>query len=138
VSWLVNVTAIPEVSDDPIHEMTVRRNPSTAASVDLRFEDVGSTHYNLYVSKTPFTSPFRVSDPSQGKIGCALAGVTSIGGGLHEVTGYDLDEGLTGDTSLLYFLVTADNGPPTEGSLGAQFIPPAAPAARTADSYCGR
>ena len=102
--------------------------------MDISFEDVGSTSYNIYVSKTPGTGPFVVSDPASGKRECGLAGITSIGGGMSQVPGYSLESGLAGDTSLLFFLVTADNGPGTEGSLGRD----SALVERTADSYCKR
>lgn len=129
-TWTIDVSPVPEVSDDPVHQLTLQRNGST---VDLRFEDTGSSRYNVYVSNAPGTSPFRVSSPADGKQDCDAA-ATSIGGGMKQVTGYDLDAGITGSTSLLFVLVTADNGPATEGALGtaSSSIP------RTADSYCAR
>jgi hypothetical protein len=45
------------------------------------------------------------------------------------VTGYDPGAGLSSSPSVLYLLVTGDNGPGTEGPLGAF---------RSADSRCNR
>jgi hypothetical protein len=44
-----------------------------------------------------------------------------------EAADVDLDAGITGDTTLLFFLVRADNGPGVEGPLGEE---------RTADAAC--
>lgn len=129
--WDVYVGPVPEVSADPIRLLTVERN---GANVDLRFEDTGSTSYNLYVSSLPATSPFKVAAAGDGKKECGLAGLVSIGGGMKQLTNYDPSAGLTGNTSILFFLVTADNGPGTEGSLGTN----SSLAERTSDSYCNR
>ena len=74
-------------------------------------------------------APFRVADPSQGKLDCLLGGVTPLAGDMNEVQGYDLEAGIAGESDILFFLVTADNGPGTEGPLGD---------GRTADARCAR
>ncbi len=122
---------VPEVSPGSVNGLRVSKG---AAGVTVRFEDVGSAHYNLYVSSHPSTAPFAVTDPQTGKRSCALAGAAPVGGGMLEVAGYDLDAGITGPKNILFFLVTADNGPQTEGSLGKS----SALIERTADSYCAR
>ena len=114
-----------------MNQLTVTK---TDANVNLQFEDTGSTRYNLYVFKTAGPGAFQVGSASSGKKDCALAGVTPIGGGLNQISGYSLDAGLTGSTNLLYFLVTADNGSPTEGPLGED----SALNAESATSYCAR
>lgn len=129
-TWTVDVVAVPEVSDESAHWTTVTKNPG--GGVDIRFESTGSSRYNLYVSNDPRTLPFKVLDPSTGRTQCHLAGVTPAGGGMNQVTGVNLDQGIAGSTDHLFFLVTADNGAGTEGPLGFT----SAGTARSADAYC--
>jgi len=128
-TWYIESTPVPEVSDDGVHQLTLRRN---GKAVDLTFEDTGSTHYDLYVSTSPVSTPFAVSDPRSGKKDCALAGVVSAGGGMLTVPAYDLSAGITGGTGVLYVLITADNGPGAEGPLGRT----SDAVDRTADARC--
>jgi hypothetical protein len=128
-TWYILATEVPEVSSDPIRELMLTKN---GANVDMTFEDVGSTRYDLYVSTAPGTSPFAVASAQSGKKDCGLAGVATAGPGLLGVTNYDLGAGITGDTGLLCVLVTADNGPGTEGTLGHA----SNGAPRTADAGC--
>jgi hypothetical protein len=86
--------------------------------VDVQITDTGATVYDLYVSTQATTSPFHVAAPQDGKRLCGLPAVA---------TGIDLDAGITGDRTALYFLATADNGPGVEGPLGS---------GRTADASC--
>lgn len=128
--WSVVVFATAEVSGEAgSPPLTVAR---AGTNVTLRFQDVAAARYNVYVSNSPTTSPFQVSDPSNGKKNCAVA-VTPAGAGSLEVADYDPEAGITGDRSLLFILVTADNGAGTEGTLGQK-----SGAVRTADSYCSR
>ena len=113
VSWAVEVTPVPEVP-----ALTASRNALDPSRVDLSFTDTGATVYDLYVSRHPATSPFQVASPAHGKRVCGLP--------LH-APGLDLETGITGETTALYFLVTADNGPGLEGPLGS---------GRTADADC--
>lgn len=122
----------PEVSppSDPAHHLVVIKNGS---GVDLQFQEVASSNYNVYVSTSPNTHPFAVASSSTGKKDCA-ATTTSIAGGMLQVTGYAVESGITATASVYYILVTADNGPATEGPLGSdsQLVE------RTADGYCNR
>ncbi len=124
--------AAPEVSppSDPAHHLVVVKNGS---GVDLQFQEVASSNYNVYVSTSPNTHPFAVASSSTGKKDCA-ATTTSIAGGMLQVTGYAVESGITATASVYYILVTADNGPATEGPLGSdsQLVE------RTADGYCNR
>lgn len=129
VSWTVQATTVPEVSDDPVHQLTLQRN---GTGVDLRFEDTGSSHYDLYVSTSPHTNPFAVASPGAGKKVCALSGLVPAGNGMLQLTGYDLSAGIAGSPQVLFVLVTADNGPSAEGSLGKT----SAGVVRTVDSAC--
>ena len=131
VTWDVQAAAIPEVSADSAPPLTVDRNGN---HVDMTFEDTGAGHYNLYVSSSPATGPFLVADPLFGKKDCALAAATALGDGRIQVLDYDLEVGIVGPTSTLYFLVTADNGPQTEGTLGRD----SSGQERSADAYCQR
>ena len=129
--WTVTVDPVPEVSGADAPQLTVRKN---AANVDLRFSDTGSAHYNLYVSTRPFTAPFEVSSPIVGKKDCNPAGIVSAGTGEKQLTGYSLEAGISGPGRVLFFMVTADNGAGTEGSLGTD----STGAERSADAYCAR
>ncbi|MGA9751673.1 MAG: hypothetical protein WBS54_07780 [Acidobacteriota bacterium] len=130
------VTIVPcaasEVSppSDPAHHLVVVKNGS---NVDLQFQDVACTHNNVYVSAGPITHPFAVASSAEGKKDCAAA-TTSIAGGMRQATGYAVEAGITTTASVYYILVTADNGPATEGPLGSdsQLVE------RTADGYCNR
>ncbi|HET9300942.1 MAG TPA: M64 family metallopeptidase [Candidatus Polarisedimenticolaceae bacterium] len=113
VSWTVNVSPVPEVAS-----VTASRNLADPSKVDVHIADTGATVYDLYVSRDPSTSPFHVAAPADGKRLCGLPA---------EAVGLDLDGGITGDRTALYFLVTADNGPGVEGPLGG---------GRTADAAC--
>jgi hypothetical protein len=99
---------------------------------DISFEDVGAAHYNLYVSTSPAGHPFKVLNASKGKYTCALAGLVSSGGRLIYQNA-EVGAGITEPASVLYFLVSADNGPGTEGLLGRDSLGQAI----TADSACG-
>jgi hypothetical protein len=124
----------PEVSDDTIHRMTTSKNANPAL-VNLRFESVGASHYQIYVSTNASTAPFRVADPAKGDTLCALSGWTGPdGSGMLTLTGVNLSGGITGPAEALFFLITADSGSGTEGPLGYA----TGPVARTADSYCNK
>jgi hypothetical protein len=69
---------------------------------------------------------------STGKHTCALTGLISSGGRLI-LQNADLSAGITGPAPVLYFFVSADNGPGTEGPLGRDSLGEAI----TADSACG-
>ena len=99
---------------------------------DIGFEDVGAARYNLYASTSPAGHPFQVLNASTGKHTCALAGLISSGGRLMYQNA-DLSAGITGPAPVLYFLVSADNGPGTEGLLGRDSLGQAI----TADTACG-
>ncbi len=130
-SWTISAAAIGEVSKSPgAPQLTVTKTGST---VTLRFQDLGTNRYNVYVSNDPTTAPFKVGDPSHGKKDCAVA-VSSAGAGLLQVTNYDPDAGITGNRSLLAILVSADNGAGTEGTLGSN----SSGGPRDADAYCSR
>jgi fibronectin type 3 domain-containing protein len=123
----------PEVSDDSAHYLKVTKE-SNPALVHVLFEDVSATNYNLYVSKTPNSHPFLVTVSNEGKKDCAVPGSTPAAGGMRELINYSLETGIAGSADILYFIVTADNGAMTEGSLGRD----SALVDRTADSYCNR
>ena len=99
---------------------------------DISFEDVGAAHYNLYVSTSPSGHPFKVLSATMGKRACSLAGLISSGGRLI-LQNADLASGITGPTTVLYFLVSADNGPGTESPLGRDALGQET----TADTACG-
>ena len=130
-SWTVDASAIPEVSGADPFRMTASPNGST---VDIIFEDTGSANYNIYVSNQPGTSPFLVSSSAGGKRICAVAKADSGNPGMLAAEGVDISSGITGNTDVLYFLVTADNGSGTEGTLGYN----SSGGTRTADAYCAR
>jgi hypothetical protein len=104
----------PEVSDDTAHWMKVTKG-ATSGRVDLEAEDVGAASLNVYVSNDPSTlAPFDVESPN-GRRDCAVA--TSAGApGMLGVSDYDPSVG--SPTGVLFLLVTADDGPTTEGTLG--------------------
>jgi hypothetical protein len=116
VQWNVEVSPVPEVSCGEIF-LDARSNGARDGSVDISFEDTGSLSYNLYVSTVPGTLPFLVASSEQGNKVCALDGLIPSGGRM-SLSGYVLEEGITGPLEALYFLVTADNGAGTEGPLG--------------------
>jgi hypothetical protein len=130
-TWVVNVTGVPEVSSSGGHLLAVAPNGN---AIDLRLENTGSLHYNLYVSNKPGTAPFKVGASADGKRACDLPGLADTGNGYLQLSGYSLEGGITGPTNALFFLVTADNGPGTEGPLGAA----SNGTARSADQYCAR
>ncbi|MBP7149203.1 MAG: hypothetical protein KBD01_16865 [Acidobacteria bacterium] len=130
VAWTVHATPIPEVSAAAGPPMTVVRRAD--GRLDLAFADVGALHYNLYVSRAAGTHSFEVGAPDRGKVDCDVA--TMGAGGVRMVQDYDADAGLAGDPSLLFLLVTADNGPATETTLGAD----SAGLERTATASCAR
>jgi len=134
VAWSVTATAIGEVSGGAIRQLALRRSETVPGTVDLVFQDVGAARYNIYVSTRPQTLPFAVSDPAAGGRSCAVQGLVQAPGGMLELRGQDLGAGIAGNPPVLFVLVTADNGPPTEGSLGRT----SSLAERTADSYCSR
>ncbi len=113
VTWAVNVAPVPEVGS-----ITASRNLADPAKVDVHIPDTGATVYDLYVSRDPSTAPFHVASGANGKRVCGLPA---------EAVGLDLDGGITGDRTALYFLVSADNGPGVEGPLGS---------GRTTDAAC--
>ena len=123
--------AVPEVSGDTTHALKAVKNGD---NVDINFQDVGASHYQIYVSNSPNTSSFKVANSADGKDDCSFSGWTSQSGGMFQVTNYSLESGITGSTNVLYFLITADNGSGTEGPLGYA----TGPTARTADAYCNR
>jgi hypothetical protein len=118
----------PEVSDDGLRPLLATENGTL---VDLRFEDVSSVHANLYVSTSPRTHPFAVANAAVGRARCAVSGIVASGG-WSQLVGWDPSTGITGSVDLLCFLVTADNGSATEGSLGRD----SAGILRTADASC--
>jgi hypothetical protein len=109
--------------------LTASKNGS---STDLLFEDAGAAHYNLYVSNSPSTHPLRSHSASQGRRSCSLTGLGAAPGGRLLLSAVDLGAGITGNTSLLFFQVSADNGPLAEGPLGADSLGREA----TADAPC--
>ena len=127
VAWSL-CTAPAEVSDDVLHHMQARRNGSL---VDLDFEDVGAVHYQIYVSNSPVTSAFLVADPAYGSKDCSWSAWTGAEEML-TMAGVSLEAGITGSTSVLYFLVTGDNGLGAEGPLGTA----SDGTTRVADSAC--
>jgi hypothetical protein len=108
------------------------RAGKAASLADISFEDVGAARYNLYVSTSPAGHPFKVLGATTGKRNCALAGLLLSGGRLIYQNA-DLDAGITDPGPVLYFLVSADNGPGTEGPLGVDSLGEAI----TADAACG-
>ncbi|MEW6757697.1 MAG: M6 family metalloprotease domain-containing protein [Acidobacteriota bacterium] len=117
-----------EVSDDASHHLKAAKDGDL---VDLEFEDVGAYHYQLYVSSSPVTTAFQVTDAAVGKKDCLWSSWTDAGE-LLQVGDVNVEAGLTSTPAVLYFLVTADNGTGSEGSLGTT----SEGATRTADSYC--
>ena len=100
--------------------------------VDLSFQRNGATNYNVYVSTDPGTFPFLVNAPSAGKKSCDVPFNSQLGGkGL--ILGYDVEAGITGGAGAFYILISGDDGPATEGSLGSSS---AGTDDRTAESLC--
>ena len=131
---LANCGTAPEVSDDSAHHMKLTKNGD---NVDLLYEDVAATGgYNLYVSKNPETlvaNKFDVSDPvNMGRVDCTIPDSPDAGG-MRLSSDYDADGALTNWT-VLYFLVSADNGGGTEGPLGSNTVE----GAREATAYCAK
>jgi hypothetical protein len=121
-----------EVSGNADHRLKAYKNGS---ATDVVFEDVSAGHYQVYVSNSPITSAFQVADAAYGKRDCAWAGWTADAEpGMLRMSSVNLESGITGSTEVLYFLVTADNGFGTEGSLGND----SSGTARTADAYCDK
>ncbi len=119
-----------EVSNDPAHHLKITKNGS---NVNIQFEDIGAQSYNLYVSNNPNTHSFSVSSSSDGKKDCNIT-INNDLGEMLEVLNYNLENGITGDTSKLFILVSGDNGSGTEGSLGFDSFS----IERTASSYCNK
>lgn len=126
---MTGTSRAPEISGDSASPLTASKAGSLT---DISFEDVGAARYNLYISTSPSGHPFKVLSASLGKHTCAIAGLVSSGGRL-VLQNADLAAGITGPYSVLYFLVSADNGPGTEGPLGFDSLG----GAITADSACG-
>jgi len=121
-----------EVSGSANHHLKAYKNGS---ATDIVFEDVTASHYQVYVSNSPNTSAFQVADAAYGKRDCAWAGWTADAeSGMLRMSLVDLENGITGSTQVLYFLVTADNGFGTEGTLGVN----SSGTTRTADTYCDK
>jgi photosystem II stability/assembly factor-like uncharacterized protein len=118
-----------EISSDPSSPLRIAKAGSLA---DVSFEDGGAARYNLYVSKSPSGHPFKVLNAASGKRSCALSGLLSSGGRL-TLQSADLSSGITGSTNVLYVLVSADNGPGTEGPLGRDGLGESL----SADTACG-
>jgi len=132
------VTIVPctveEVSDDSAHPFTVTKNSGDPALVDLNFENVNASSYNVYVSTAAGTHPFLVLDYQVGVAYCDEPVTGPDGNGMMTRTGMDLESGFhpTADTSDLFILISADNGSGTEGTLGYDSIP----TERSSDDRC--
>jgi len=99
--------------------------------VDLSFAKNGAASYNVYVSTEASTQPFQVGSSAVGKKDCAVPWNSQLGGKA-VILGYDVETGISGGTGVYYILVTGDDGPSTEASLGVA----SGGAGRVADSYC--
>ena len=121
---LVACSFIPEVVD-------INAIPN-GTTIDIIFADPGQMRYNIYVSNSPITTAFAVADPSQGRVHCNVA-YTDLGDTI-QISAFDLTSGITGPTSILYYMITADNGV-VESSLGSG-ISDGGPYERTADANC--
>ncbi len=119
-----------EVSNDSLHHFKVYKN---GTNVNLQFEDIGALYYNIYVSNKPSTHSFAVSSSLDGKKACHITIDNDLGEML-EVLNFNLESGITGDTSKLFILISADNGSSTEGSHGFD----SSNIERGADSYCNK
>lgn len=119
-----------EVSDDSAHYMKINKN---GTNISLQFEDIGAQYYNIYVSNNPNTHSFLVSSTINGKKDCHITIDNDLGDML-EVLNYNLESGITGDTSKLFILISADNGSGTEGSIGFD----SANLERSSSSYCNK
>jgi hypothetical protein len=120
-----------EVSGTVDHPLKAYKN---GGAVDIVFENISATHYQVYISNSSNTAAFQVADPDFGKRDCSWTGWTTEPDTMLKMTGVDLESGLAGSTQVLYFMVTGDNGFGTEGSLGnnSDLVE------RTADAYCDR
>lgn len=122
----------PEVSGEDPYFMMIAKNGTNPNNLDLTIQDVGTANYNIYVSNSPITHPFQVSSASFGKIECA-ATIDDDLGEMLEILDFDLESGITGDTSMFFILVTADRGSAgTEGTAGHD----SDDLERSADSTC--
>ena len=105
----------PEVSPVGQPPLRVSRN---GALVDLTFRRAtGATNHNVYVSTSPFTQPFAVTDPAEGKKDCGVPWTGGFGGA-GEIAGYDVEAGISPGAPIYFILMSGDNGAPTEGTLG--------------------
>ena len=120
----------PEVSQAASRPLTIQKSGALA---DITFENVGAASYDLYVSSQSETRPFHVADSEAGALTCNIP-TSSAAGGMLTSPEVDLASGITGDTALLFILITADGGSGTEGALGLT----SAGFERTADAYCAR
>lgn len=118
-----------EVSAGSTSPLKLFKNGS---NVDLQFQNISASHYNLYVSNSPVTHSFQVASSTMGKKDCNLSGLTVVNATTLQKSNYDPAPGISGNTDILYFLVDADNGGGREGTLGND----SALVGRTADSYC--
>ena len=127
---------MPEVSANSSgYPIMVTVNGTDPDLVDIQFQDVGALNYNVYVSNSRATHPFVVGDPATGNRQCNVAGVVAGAAGYKKAEGVSLESGITGSTSVLYFLITADdNVMSSEGPMGFD----SAAVERTPDSYCNR
>lgn len=130
VQWSVTATGVAEVSRQAGRERRLSRAGTLTA---LSFQDVSAAHHNVDVSKSPGIAPFPVSVAADGKRGCAVATVPD-GVGRRRIPAYDLDAGILAPGNMLFVLVTADDGPATEGSLGGDSFGQE----RSDDSRCAR
>ncbi len=120
---------VGEVSPTGGIPLTVKRNGSL---VDLKFQRVtGATSYNVYVSTQASTLPFGVADPGVGKKSCGVPWQNQLGGTAVS-NGFDVEAGIAPGQAAYFILVTADDGPTTEGPLGFT----SNSTARDADSRC--
>jgi hypothetical protein len=116
-----------EVSDDPPHLLRLDRNGSF---VDLLFEDLAAASYNVYVSTTASGGLLDVTG-AEGKRSCGVAHAGAPGG-MRLSSAYPVESGITTPSDIYYIVVTADNGPTTEGTLGYR----SSGAERSATAYC--
>lgn len=127
---------MPEVSANSSgYPVMVKVNGTDPDLVDIEFQDIGALNYNVYVSNSRVTHPFIVGDPATGNKQCNIAGVVAGAAGYKKTEGASLETGITGSTTVLYFLVTADdNVMSSEGPLGFD----SAAVERAANGYCNR
>jgi len=106
---------VPEVSGDASHHLKALKN---GQNVDIFFEDLALSSYHIYVSAFPQTDSFQVDDYSYGQPRCSITGWVPSQNGMLLLEDFDLEGDIYGDTSKLFFLMSADAGIMTEGSLG--------------------